>query len=227
MNQTKNEVKVIFFDAGGVLFDTFLKGDDRIRYILLERGYQKSKIDVAIMKAKQIKLTFISNWNEEEQYYKRYYGTIAKELGEIELTNELFLFTHFAGHCELFPEVKGLLEELSKEYRLAVISNAMPSMDWIFDRLGIRKYFDSIILSAFIKEEKPGGAIYNIALNHAKAIKEESIFIDDKIENIEGAERVGIRGIHLDRNRVNLLELLSEQQLIQNTIKNFKNEITN
>ncbi|MFB5087751.1 HAD family hydrolase [Psychrobacillus sp. PGGUH221] len=226
MNQTKNEVKVIFFDAGGVLFDTFLKGDDRIRYILLERGYQKSKIDVAIMKAKQIKLTFISNWNEEEQYYKRYYGTIAKELGEIELTNELFLFTHFAGHCELFPEVKGLLEELSKEYRLAVISNAMPSMDWIFDRLGIRKYFDSIILSAFVKEEKPGEAIYNIALNHAKAIKEESIFIDDKIENIEGAERVGIRGIYLDRNRVNLLELLREQQLIENPIKNFKNEIT-
>lgn len=70
MNQTKNEVKVIFFDAGGVLFDTFLKGDDRIRNILMERGYQKSKIDAAIMKAKQIKLTFITNWNEEEQYYK-------------------------------------------------------------------------------------------------------------------------------------------------------------
>lgn len=100
-------------------------------------------------------------------------------------------------------------------------------MDWIFDRLGIRKYFDSIILSAFVKEEKPGEAIYNIALNHAKAIKEESIFIDDKIENIEGAERVGIRGINLDRNRVNLLELLNEQQIIQNPNKNFKNEITN
>jgi putative hydrolase of the HAD superfamily len=214
MTKTRNEVKVIFFDAGGVLFDTFIKGDDRIRYILMERGYQKSKIDAAIMKAKQNELTFITNWQEEEQYYKRYYGTIAEELGEIELTNELFFFTHFAGHCELFPEVKGVLEELSKKYRLAVISNAMPSMDWIFDRLGIRKYFDSIILSAFVNEEKPGEAIYNIALNHAKAKKEESIFIDDKIENIEGAERVGIRGLHLDRNRVNLLELLREEQLI-------------
>ncbi|WP_019412701.1 HAD family hydrolase [Paenisporosarcina sp. TG20] len=215
MNLTKDEVKVIFFDAGGVLFDTFLKGDDRIRYILMERGYQKSRIDVAIMKAKQTKLTFITNWNEEEQYYKRYYGAIAEELGEIELTNELFFCTHFAGHCELFPEVKGVLEELSKEYRLAVISNAMPSMDWIFDRLGIRKYFDSIILSAFVNEEKPGEAIYNIALNHTKAKKEESIFIDDKIENIEGAEQAGIRGLHLDRNRLNLIELLREHKLIQ------------
>jgi putative hydrolase of the HAD superfamily len=215
MNQIKNEVKVIFFDAGGVLFDTFLKSDERIRNILMERGYQKSKIDFAIMKAKQNKQTFITNWNEEEQYYKRYYGTIAEELGEIELTNELFFFTHFASHCELFPEVKGVLEELSKKYRLAIISNAMPSMDWIFDRLGIRRYFDSFILSAFVNEEKPGEAIYNIALNHAKATKEESIFIDDKIENIAGAERVGIRGLHLDRNRVNLLELLREQQLLK------------
>jgi putative hydrolase of the HAD superfamily len=216
MNQTKNEVKTIFFDAGGVLFETFVKGDERIRHLLKERGYQKSKIDVAIMKAKQNKLTFISNWNEEEQYYKRYFGTIAEELGEIEITNELLFFAHYAGHCELFPEVKDVLEELSKEYRLAVISNAMPSMDWIFDRLGIRKYFDSIILSAFVNEEKPGEAIYNIALNHTKAKKEDSIFIDDKIENIEGAERVGIKGLHLDRNKLNLLELLREHQLIPN-----------
>jgi putative hydrolase of the HAD superfamily len=215
MNQLKNEVKVIYFDAGGVLFDTFIKGDERIRYLLMERGYQKSKIDAAIMKAKQNKLNFITNWNEEEQYYKRYYGTIAEEFGEMELTNELLFFAHFAGHCELFPEVKGVLEELSKKYRLAVISNAMPSMDWIFDRLGIRKYFDSIILSAFVNEVKPGEAIYNIALNHLQAKKDESIFIDDKIENIEGAERVGIRGLHLDRERLNLLELLREQELLQ------------
>ena len=95
----------------------------------------------------------------------------------------------------------------------------MPSMDWIFDRLGIRKYFDSIILSAFVNEEKPGESIYNIALNQANAKSEESIFIDDKLENILGAKRVGIRGLHLDRNRMNLLELLREQQLIQKSIE--------
>lgn len=219
MNQTKNEVKTIFFDAGGVLFETFVKGDDRIRYLLIERGYQKPEIDKAILKAKQIELPFITNWNDEEQYFKRFYGTIAEELGEIELTNELFFFAHFAGHCELYPEVKYVLEELNKEYKLAVISNAMPSMDWIFDRLGIRKYFDSIILSAFVNEEKPGESIYNIALKQVNAKSEDSVFIDDKLENIEGAERVGIRGLYLDRDKMDLLELLREQQIIQKPIK--------
>ena len=214
MNQGNNKVKMIFFDAGGVLFDTPIKEDDRIRYLLIERGYLKSKIDSAIMKAKQIERTFVTNWDEEERWYKRYYGAIAEELGENELTNELFLFVHFAIHCELFPEVKEVLTVLSKEYRLAVISNAMPSMDWIFDRLGIRKYFDFIILSSNVKEEKPNEAIYNFAVNHTQIKKEECVFIDDKIENVKGAERVGIKGLHLDRSRQNLLELLKEQKIL-------------
>lgn len=220
MDKLKNEVKVIFLDAGGVLFDTFLKKDERIRHLMTERGYQKPKIDAAIMKANQNEQDFfgenklITNWNEEEQFYKGYYGIIAKELGDIELTNELFFFTHYAGHCKLFPEVKGVLGELSTKYRLGVISNAMPSMDWIFDRLGIRKYFESIILSASVNESKPGETIYNIALNQLQTNKEESIFIDDKTENIDGAEQVGIRAFHLDRTKLNLLELLKKQEIM-------------
>ncbi|MFS0615634.1 HAD-IA family hydrolase [Lederbergia ruris] len=211
MNQLKTEVKVIFLDAGGVLFETFFKGDDRIRHLLTERGYPRKKIDDGIMKAKQTKLNFITNWNEEEQYFRRYYGAIAKELGEVDLTNELL---YFARHCELFPEVKDVLEKLRNKYRLGVISNAMPSMDWIFDWLGIRKYFDSIILSAFVNEAKPEKAIYEIALRDIQAKPEECIFIDDITLNIEGAERVGIRGIHLNREKMNLLELLQEYELL-------------
>lgn len=220
MCQEKNQVKMILFDAGGVLFDTPIKEDDRIKYLLMERGYLKPKIDSAIIKAKQIERPFVTNWDEEELWYKRYYGAIAEELGENELTNELFLFAHFAIHCELFPEVKEVLKELSKEYRLAVISNAMPSMDWIFDRLGIRKYFDFIILSANVKEEKPNEAIYNIAINHTELKKAECVFIDDKMENVKGAEQIGIKGLHLDRSRHNLLELLKEQKILSNLSEN-------
>ncbi|WP_062107453.1 HAD family hydrolase [Bacillus niameyensis] len=214
MSLFQSEVKVIFLDAGGVLFDTFFNDDGRIRYLLTERGYQKTQIDAAIKKADKTEGNLITNWNEEEQYYKRKYTAIAEELGDLELTNELLFFAHFAGHSKLFPEVKVVLEELSKKYQLAVISNAMPSMDWIFDRLGIRKYFDSIILSAFVNEEKPGKAIYNRALQQLQAKREESIFIDDRIENITGAERVGIKGLHSDRDKFNLRELLIEQKLL-------------
>ena len=208
-------VEVIFFDAGGVLFDTPVKGDDRVRSLLMERGYPLSRIDIALRKAKQITLPFITRWETEEAYYKEYYGTIAKELGELVLAQELFKGTHYAAHCELYPEVVGVLEELSKHYKLAIISNAMPSMDWVFDRLGIRKYFDPIILSAFVETEKPGEEIFRIALDRANALAEECVFIDDKLENILGAERLGIRAIHLDRSKIDLVTLLKEHDLIR------------
>ncbi|WP_042150229.1 HAD family hydrolase [Paucisalibacillus sp. EB02] len=216
MTQVQEQVKFIFLDAGGVLFDTPIKGEGRIRNLLMGRGYQLSAIDAAITKAKHhTKASFITNWNEEEIYYKSLYGGIAREVGDERLTNELLYLTHYAVHCELFPEVIDLLEELSKNYKLAVISNAMPSMDWVFDKLGIRQYFHTIILSAFVKEVKPNKAIYEIALEQAKARKEESIFIDDKLENIEGAERVGIRGLYLDRGKKNLNDLMHEEQLLK------------
>lgn len=212
--RNSNDIKVIFLDAGGVLFDTFTREGDRIRYLLKERGYKISEIDAAILKANDQRLRFfVTNWNEEEHFYKGFYKIIAEELGDPQLVNELFYFTHYANHCELFPDVKGILEILSKNYRLAVISNAMPSMDWIFDRLGIRKYFESLILSSFVKEEKPGEEIFKIALKQLKVNKDECIFIDDITENIEGAARVGIKGLHLDREKQSLLELLKEQKI--------------
>ncbi|MGM0867486.1 MAG: hypothetical protein ACQEWF_22770 [Bacillota bacterium] len=61
MNQAKSEVNVIFLDAGGVLFDeTFVKGDDRIRNLLIERGYPLQNIDSAILKAKQFGTPFMT-----------------------------------------------------------------------------------------------------------------------------------------------------------------------
>lgn len=216
MNHVKSEVKVIFLDAGGVLFDeTFVKREDRIRSLLTERGYPLQQIDAGIIKAKKMETPFMTNWDEEEAYFTRYYGTIANELGESNLTNEIFSYAHYPSNGILFPEVKDVLAELSNKYRLAIISNALPSMDRLFDRLGIREYFHTIVLSAFVNDSKPREGIYNVALKKAQAKGNESVFIDDKIENIEGAERVGIRGIHLDRQKTNLLELLKEHKLIR------------
>ena len=208
-------IKVIFFDAGGVLFDTPVKGDDRVRALLMESGYPRFRIDIALRKAKKVTLPFITRWETEEAYYKEYYATIAEELGELDLAQELFKGTHYAAHCELYPEVIEVLEELSKRYKLAIISNAMPSMDGVFNRLEIRKYFDPIILSAFVETEKPGEEIFRISLDRANALAEECVFIDDKQENILGAEKLGIRAIHLDRGKTDLITLLKEHDLIR------------
>ncbi|WP_053367942.1 HAD family hydrolase [Bacillus sp. FJAT-27245] len=216
--QSYENVKVIFFDAGGILFDTFIKGDDRIRRLLEARGYRRADIDLAIERAKEIPMPFVTTWLEEESYFKHYYGTIARELGASELMEELFFCAHYANHCELFPEADEVLEDLYSRYRLAVISNATPSMDWVFDRLGIRKYFHTIILSAHVKTEKPDEAIYKLALERLQAESRDCIFIDDKLENVESASRVGMRAFHLDREKQDLKDLLEEIGILRASI---------
>jgi hypothetical protein len=52
----KNEVAVVFSDAGGVLFDTFIKQYDRISNLLTARGYPPSHIDAAIDRCVQQQL---------------------------------------------------------------------------------------------------------------------------------------------------------------------------
>ncbi|MEK4521338.1 HAD family hydrolase [Psychrobacillus sp. FSL W7-1457] len=213
MSKLSRDAKVIFLDAGGVLFDTFVKGEQRIINLLLERGYTRSEVVAAIHIANETEKQFITTWEEEKQYYERYYGAIAKYLKNKEVAKELFLFTHYAVNCELFVEVKQVLENLSKNYRLAVISNAMPSMDLVFDRLEIRCYFEAIILSSSVQLEKPNVAIYELALKKLSVCKEESVFIDDKKENIYGSEQAGIKGLYLDRNKQDLEMLLKEYQI--------------
>ncbi|WP_336989705.1 HAD family hydrolase [Bacillus infantis] len=214
----KKEVRWIFFDAGGVLFDTPVKLGERVQEFLVKKGYSLSEIEKSIIAAKGIQTPFVTSFQEEEDFYKRFYGTMARELGEKALGDELFSETHYAAHCELYPEVIPVLEELSRNYELAVISNAMPSMDQVFSRLGIRPYFKTIILSAFVHTEKPDPAIYQKALDCMNAKGEESVFIDDKLINIEGAGRSGIKGFHLDRSGMDLAALLMKYNLLQKNL---------
>ena len=54
---------------------------------------------------------------------------------------------------------------------------------------------DGAIFSYTVKQIKPDLEIYETLLNQYKLKPEECVFIDDRMENIEGAEKAGIHGI--------------------------------
>ena len=59
--------------------------------------------------------------------------------------------------------------------------------------------FDDKIISGDVGLAKPDIKIYELAIQKFNLVPEESLFIDDKIENIKGAEKVGIQTIHLEQ----------------------------
>jgi hypothetical protein len=148
---------VIFFDAGSVLFTTHRKHQARIEAILTARGYPADLQASALAAAEQvaqlanIQKHWFDTWAEEQVHWSRYYGALAAAMPDAppSFADELFYLCHFVAHCTVYEDVHATLSELGQRYRLAVISNAYPSLDWVFDRLDLRRYFVHITLSAF------------------------------------------------------------------------------
>lgn len=72
------------------------------------------------------------------------------------------------------------------------------------------QYFQDTVVSGEHKIVKPDAKIYRMLLDRNDIVPENSIFIDDVEENIEGARAAGIHGIHLrpDTNLRQELEAL-------------------
>ena len=115
--------------------------------------------------------------------------------------NEIKLYyqNHRKMFRKIFKEPVELLIDLkNKNYECYVLSNwsweTFQDMDKEYPFLN---KFDGLIISGKEKLIKPDTRIYKLAINRFNLIPEETIFIDDKKENIEAAINLGFLTIHL------------------------------
>lgn len=206
------KINNIFFDAGGVLFFINNKRDDVVRKILGSMGYSKATVEEAVTAGNEFDRIYLMDiywfytWDEEEAWLKGRNDAIAESIdsNNKELGRKLFMLSVDTIHYEMYPETVRILEELSGKYNMSVISNALPSLDWAFDHLDLRKYFQKVIISAYVGIDKPDSRIYESALEQTGYDRTKTIFIDDKIENVEAAINLGMQGYHRDRSKVTL-----------------------
>jgi len=93
-------------------------------------------------------------------------------------------------HAESF------LENLSKNYRLALLSNTDPiHMSNEEARFPFFRFFPIRIYSYRVGASKPDPLIYREALQACKVRAEEAVYIDDIAAYAEAAQRLGMTGI--------------------------------
>jgi glucose-1-phosphatase len=107
------------------------------------------------------------------------------------------IFTH-----ELLPE--SLLEDLSKRYRLVLLSNTNPiHFEMIRAAYPHLKHFHNLALSYEVGALKPQEAIYRAALELAGCEPEECFYTDDIPEFVEGGRRAGMDAVQFEsRNQL-------------------------
>ena len=91
---------------------------------------------------------------------------------------------------------ESFLEKLSKNYRLALLSNTDPiHMSNEEARFPFFRFFPIRIYSYRVGASKPDPAIYREALQACRVQAEEAVYIDDIAAYAEAAQRLGMSGI--------------------------------
>lgn len=100
---------------------------------------------------------------------------------------------------EVEPTVQ-LIKELKEHgYKLYVLSNMSKEYIEYLRKLPVFEYFDYEAVSCEIHLGKPNPKFYQYLLDHCELNPAETIFIDDRKDNVEVAAELGITPFHFDR----------------------------
>jgi glucose-1-phosphatase len=104
-----------------------------------------------------------------------------------------------------FPiERLNLLEQLQSKYRIFLLSNTNAiHIDCVLRQLrkvtekSLHSYFEKVYLSHEIQLRKPSPDVFEFVCQQNKLNAQKCLFIDDSIQHIEGAKKVGLDAYHL------------------------------
>jgi len=96
-------------------------------------------------------------------------------------------------------KMQKLLLNVKKDHKLIMISNLNEThFEFLKPKMPIFKKFDKLILSYEVGLRKPAPGIYKMALDTAKTVPSRALYVDDRKDLIEAAEKLGIKGIVFD-----------------------------
>src|SRR5688500_16718953 len=181
-------IRAVFFDLGGVLVRTEFQAP---RQALAERlGMEYDDLDKIVfdsdsgIKATTGEISSDEHWDSVLKRLKR----PASEL--VAIRDEFF-----AGDI-VDRTLLDYIRSLRGKFKTGLISNAWSDLRDFIVREKFDDAFDKIIISAEVGAAKPEPKIFQIALEQFGVKPNEAVFVDDFLINIEGCEKVGIRGIH-------------------------------
>ena len=100
---------------------------------------------------------------------------------------------------EVEPTVELIKELKAKGYKLYVLSNMSKEYIEYLRKLPVFEYFDYQAVSCEQHLGKPNHKFYEYLLSHCNLVPSETIFIDDRKDNVEVAAELGIVPFHFDR----------------------------
>ena len=180
-------IKALIWDMEGVLMLT-----------------DESDLPMKVAKAlnapyEKVREIFFSDYNDRvdlgevtQDQFNEYILDILQMPGENKYLIEKIINEDFYIDEELLKKIIGM----RRDYKMGLISNYSNELrkkienEWAF-----KSAFDEIIISCEVCLIKPDPEIFNLMLDRLGVRADESVFIDDRIKNIDGAKKMGFHTI--------------------------------
>ncbi len=198
-------IKAIIFDLGGVIFSSdggSYEGREKIA----------KKIDLDLDKFHELwfknKEYLVSGKMSEEEFLEE---IIKLSQNRISIT---YLKKLFREGNEINQDMLNLIQKLNKKYILGILNNEVKEWnEYRIKKFKLKDYFKIIISSCDVGAAKPDSKIYEILLKKLNMNSDEVIFIDNRIENLYPAEKIGIK-THLFKNKEDLVRWLNNLGIV-------------
>lgn len=180
-------IEVILFDLGGVLVE--LAENPIPSYLLPENN----KFTLSDWFLSETAISFEKGFITAHVFAE----TLKKDL-KLDMSPEEVIEHFTRWPIGLFPGTQELLQNLSPNYRLAVLSNTN-ELHWprITEEFKIPRYFEHLFASHLLNKAKPELNIFQHVINELKVDPASILFLDDNIRNIEASKKTGIQGLHV------------------------------
>jgi epoxide hydrolase-like predicted phosphatase len=182
-------IKAIIFDLGGVLVP------ERIRTIKksIAEELGTNNLD-SLLNKDDLK----GKTTRGEISLLDLYTDITKNL-DTQISPENLLNKHLTIYkreaTKLDQDVMSIIESLKGKYSVACLTNTEIEIAQFNKKRGLFNHFNKSYISTEMGAMKPQPKIYLRALEDLACLPEEAIFIDNKLEYVDGAKDVGINGI--------------------------------
>jgi glucose-1-phosphatase len=206
----KTEIKNIIFDWGGVITD--------LHFDNTKKGFQ------------DLGLNIIDEWRPHEPMKKIFLpfeiGTISsgefrnrlRELTPRQITDEMIDSAWNSMLGKLPAERWKVLESAGRVYRTFLLSNTNAIhveyysnyLKGIYGTYGYMHLFEKVYFSYKLHLRKPNLDIFEYVIFDSQIKPEETLFIDDSIDNIETARSLGFQTVHL-QSPLTLADLFTNQ----------------
>jgi epoxide hydrolase-like predicted phosphatase len=204
-----NKYKNIIFDLGGVILN--------IDYSLTVKAFSDlglKNFDTLFSQAQQKKLFdlyekgLISSQDFRNEI-KLYFNNGINETIIDRSWNSMLL--------DLPKERLDFLEKIKTTHRTFLLSNTNDIHIEAFNKYlqnnhgiaDLSSHFEKVYLSYKLGMRKPDAEIFELVLSENKLFPQETLFIDDSIQHIEGAKKLGIHTYWLDVKKESILDILN------------------